>query len=397
MQCITPRRATDDGEAHVLDMASLMRRLATVTDARCPKGVRYALAPVLLLIILAKLSGEDRPSGIADWITGRERLLREALHLSWERMPHHNTYRRILAEGVAPDELDRLVHDHLCSLPGVGHSVVVAIDGKTMRGTMDAAHPRGTHLLAAYLPDEGIVLLQVATGDKENEISVAPDLVRCLDLRGKVVTGDAMHTQRALSIHILQAGGDYLWVAKENQPRLQADIAAVFSAEDRTVLGGRVANDLRGCRTVEKGHGRQERREITVSSVLQGYTAWPGLEQVFKLERCRVHTRGGREEREVVYGLTSLSAAAAGPEQLLHLARTHWGIENGLHRRRDVTFAEDATRLTCGHAGHVMAALNNLVIGVLRHAGETNIAAARRWWDAHFLLALTPSPAGLLE
>lgn len=397
MQCITPQGMMGDGEAHVVDMASLMRRLATVTDARCPKGVRYALAPVLLLIILAKLCGEDRPSGIADWIASRERVLREALHLSWTRMPQHNTYRRILAAGVAPDELDRLVRDHLCSLPGVGQSIVVAIDGKTVRGTIDAAHPRGTHLLAAYLPDEGIVLLQVATDDKENEISVAPELVRCLDLRGKVVTGDAMHTQRALSIQILDAGGDYLWIAKENQPRLQADIAQVFSADDRTVLGGRVPRDLRTCRTVEKGHGRQECREITVSSALQGYSAWPGLEQVFKLERCRVHTRDGREEREVVYGLTSLRAAAAGPEQLLRLARTHWGIENGLHRRRDVTFGEDATRLTCGHAGHAMAALNNLVIGVLRHAGATNIAAARRWWDANFIRVLTPSPACPLE
>ena len=287
-----------------------------------------------------------------------------------------------------PGELDAAVGTFFREQPGVGRSVLVSIDGKTVRGTIAAPATRSEHLLAAYLPLEGIVLMQVAAGEKENEISVAPQLLRCLDLRGKVVAGDAMHTQRALSVQILEAGGAYLWQAKDNQPTLRADIETLFTADDRTVAGGHVVRDLGTARTVEKGHGRQETRTLTASADLKGYSNWPGLEQVFRLERHRRTGTSGQEEREVVYGLTSLPPAQASAAQLLALARAYWGIENGLHHQRDVTFHEDATRLTRGHAGRVMATLNNLVIDLLRRAGHTNLAAARRRCDADLQLSL---------
>ncbi len=225
-------------EATVFDLASLLTRLQSLSDRRCPKGLRYPLGPVLLLIILAKLAGADKPQAIADWISARGHLLRQALGLPWRRMPHHNTYRRILAQAVSPEELDRTVGEYLGSLPGVGRSVLIAIDGKTVRGTIAAANPQGEHLLGAYLPAEGVVLMQVRAGERENEIVVAPQLLRCLDLRGKVVAADAMHTQRALSVQILEAGGDYLWLAKDNQPTLREEIEDLFKADRRTVEGG---------------------------------------------------------------------------------------------------------------------------------------------------------------
>jgi hypothetical protein len=157
----------------VFDLASLLARLQTLSDRRCPKGLRYALAPVLLLIILAKLAGEDKPQAIADWIGVRGLLLHQLLGLPWRRMPHHNTYRRILAEAVSPEELDRSFGEYLRSLPGVGQSVLIAIDGKTVRGTIDTTNPRGEHLLGAYLPEEGVVLMQVSASHKDNEITVA--------------------------------------------------------------------------------------------------------------------------------------------------------------------------------------------------------------------------------
>lgn len=387
------RVASKEEEGYAIDLESLQRRLATVTDRRCPKGLRYPLPSVLLLVVLAKLSGEDTPSGIASWIKNRSRSLRAALHLPWARMPHHNTYRRIFAQVIQPEQLDQVVGEHLRSLPGVGKSLLIALDGKTVRGTIDPTHPRGEHLLAAYLPDEGIVLLQLTTGAKENEISVAPKLVAQLDLRGKVVAGDAMQTQRDLSIQILQAGGDYLWIAKDNQPALHAQIAELFTADQSTVLGGQIPTDFQTCRQTSKGHGRQDTRQITVSGMLKGYSDWPGLEQVFQLERWRKDLRSGKIAHEVVYGLTSLSRRKASARHVLSLTRTYWGIENGLHYRRDVTFREDRTRLTGGHAGHVVAALNNLVIGLLKHAGASNLAEARRWCDANLLSALTPLPA----
>lgn len=380
-----------------LDLRAVLRRLAAISDTRCPKGVRYPLAPLLLLMVLAKLAGEDRPSGIADWVQHRGAVLRDALQVRWGRMPHHNTYRRVLAEAVPPGELERLIGEHLRDLPGAGESVLIALDGKTVRGTIADAADRGAHLLAAYLPEEGIVLEQRPVDRKENEIVAAPALLAGLDLRGKVVAADAMHTQRRLSSQILAAGGDYLWVAKENQPALRADIELVFTADTRTVLGGHVPQDFQTARTAEKGHGRRETRTITVSSELAGSSDWPGLAQVFRLERQRVTTKTGTTQREIVYGLTSLSRAEATPQRLLALSRAYWGIENGLHRRRDVTFHEDATRLTLGNAGRIMASLNNLAIGLLRHTGERNIAAARRWCDANLARLLAPLHACSLE
>lgn len=372
------QQSTSELELVQFDPQGLLERLRQLRDRRGRRGKRYELAPLLLCIVFAKLSGEDKPSGIADWVSNRAKELIDALHLDWSKTPHHNTLRRIIAFVVEPEELDRVVAEHLASLPGVGTSRLIAFDGKTVRGTISEANPRGEHLLAAYLPQEGIVLGQVAVASKENEIVEAPKLLGQLDLRGKVVMGDAMQTQRAPSKQVKQAGGDFIWLVKENQPTVLEEIAELFAPQTPTVLGNLVPNDFVSYEQSDKGHGRRERRRITLSSELKGYTKWPYLEQVFRVERWRTDIKTGKSETEVVYGLTSLSPRAASAKDLLGLVREYWGIENGLHHRRDVTFHEDRTRQTRGHAGHVMATLNNLAIGLLRHAGFNNIATARR-------------------
>lgn len=375
---LLPSVAIERPGALLFDVGSLAQQLQTLTDSRRRRGIRYSLPLVVLLVVLAKLGGEDRPSGIADWVRLRRTRLAAAFHLARSAMPHHNTFRRILADVVSPIELDNRVQEFFRRLPEVGHSILVAMDGKTVRGTIASGRPRGEHLLCAYLPEEGIVLFQVAAGEKENEITAAPTLLQTLDLRGKVVMGDAMQTQRALSVQILAAHGDYLWIAKDNQPTLRSDIAQVFAPAEPTPEGGRFPPEGESIRVVSKGHGRRETRTITVSSLLKGYSDWPGLEQVFKLDRQRIIGATGKVTTETVYGLTSLSRAQASPRTLLSFTRTYWGIENGLHHRRDVTFTEDATRLTQGSAGRVLATINNLVIGILRYSGFTNIAQARR-------------------
>lgn len=367
--------------AAVFDLAGLLVGLGELTDRRGARGRRYALAPLLLLMVLAKLAGEDTPSGIADWVALRASVLSAALRLTWSRMPHHNTFRRVVALVLEPDELDRAVSLHLirlASLQGIRLSRLIAFDGKTPRGTISDANPQGEHLLCAYLPQEGIVLGQIAVEGKENEIVAAPLLLESIDLRDKIVIGDAMHSQRELSKQIRKSGGDFIWLIKANQPQVLEDLEQHFAAPTPTVLGNYLPDDFRVFEQREKGHGRKERRRITVSSELKGYTNWPELEQVFRLERERVDLRSGEVEREVVYGLTSLSRKRASAGPLLGLVRAYWGIENGLHYRRDVTFREDRTRMTLGDAGHVLASLNNLVIGLLRLAGFTNLAHARR-------------------
>jgi len=367
-----------NSEMLVFDVDSLGERFRTLTDKRHRRGIRYRLDLLLVLLVLAKLGGADHPSAIGDWVSSRSKALRAALHLPLPRLPHANTFRRIMEEVVSAQELETTLSAFVRTLPGVGRSVLIAIDGKTVRGTIGEEHPHGEHLLCAYLPQEGVVLVQVAAGVKDNEISVAPTLLHALDLRGKVVMGDAMHTQRAASIQIRDAGGDYIWLAKDNQPTLHADIATFFAPTPPTVLGGKVPTDFQTARTVDKGHGRLNRRHITVSSELVGYTDWPGLAQVFQIERERVETKTGRITHETVCGLTSLTRAQASPERLLDLIRSYWGIENGLHYRRDVTFHEDRTRMTVGNTGRIMAIVNNLVITLLRLTGATNLAHARR-------------------
>jgi predicted transposase YbfD/YdcC len=368
----------------LFDPVGLLERLERLGDRRGERGRRYELAPVLLAIVFAKLAGEDTPSGIADWVADRASELRTALHVEWGRMPHPNTVRRILTYGVEPEELDRVVSEHLSSLPEVGTSRLIAFDGKTVRGTRSATNPHGDHLLAAYLPAEGIVLGQVAVGHKENEISEAPTLLGQLNLQNKIVMGDALHAQREISGQITAAGGDFIWLIKANQPLALEEITELFAPETPTVDGALLPNDFRRSEQPAKGHGRRERRQITVSSALKGYTAWPALEQVFRLERWRTNLQTGLSQTEVVYGLTSLSRPAASARTLSDLVRAYWGIENGLHHTRDVTFHEDRLRQTQGQAGHVTASLNNLVIGLLRHAGFTNLARARRVCNSLF-------------
>jgi Transposase DDE domain len=152
------------------------------------------------------------------------------------------------------------------------------LDGKSVRGTITAEDPFGLHLLAAYLPGEGVVLMQmVVEKDKENEIVVAPKLLICLDLRNKVVVADAMHTQRSLSIQIKEAGGDYMWIVKDNQPMTRQAIEQLFAPETPVPGLGCPPMDFQQARTVNKPHGRLEEWTITVSSLLKDYLDWPGV------------------------------------------------------------------------------------------------------------------------
>ena len=246
---------------------------------------------------------------------------------------------------------------------------------------------RGVHLLAAYVPEQGVVLAQMQVDEKSNEITYAPKLLATLDLRGVLVSGDAMFDQRALSLQIVEADGDYLWTVKDNQETLKEDIEVLFEPHRPLAGTSALPNDFRESKTVEKGHGRREKRTIIVSSLLAGYSTWPHLAQVFKLEHQRTDALG-RSKTEVRYGVTSLPARLADPTRLLNLTRRHWGIENGLHYRRDVTLHEDHSQTRTGHAPHMLAILNNTVLGILALQGVTNVAEARREFAYQFDKAL---------
>jgi predicted transposase YbfD/YdcC len=372
----------------VFDVGSLYAHLQGLKDSRKARGIRYSLVTILVMKVMAKLCGEDTPSGMADWVKYRAEQFIDVLKLKRKCMPHHSTYRRIEAEVVDPEELEQLVSNVLAGRKFFGKQVLVCMDGKVLRGTLDEVQ-NGIYLLAAYLPGEGVVLMEVAIEGKGCEIPGAAKLLKLVDLREKVVMGDALHTQRAVSIQIVEAGGDYIWFAKGNQPQLEEDIRLWFGPEPDPIVGqGQVQKDFEVVKETSKGHGRLEERTLTVSSQLNDFLDWPYVQQVFQLERRFVSTQTGEVQEQVVYGLTSLSREKITPGNLLKKIRAYWGIENGLHYRRDVTLQEDRTRMTQGNAGRIMACLNNLVIGlVLTKTSYTSIPPARRFFDAYPLLA----------
>ena len=376
------------------EKGSVYDRFCKLTDLRGVNGKRYELGAVLTIVVMAKLCGEDKPMGIAEWAKHRQEELVKLFSVNWSRMPHHNTYRRILAHKVYEQEVAGLVGEYnQCG----EHGEVYALDGKARRGMRKKEEEGQEYGLSIYDVQQGKVLSQVEVGRKENEIVKAPNALKSVEISQKVITADAMHTQRGLATQILEAQGEYVFPVKENQPQLYKNIQALFAPESPKPGFGKIQTDFLTAQKVDKGHGRIELRKITTSEMLNTYSGWPGLAQVYRLERQFQWRRNGHSYRtsyEVEFGITSLTRTQASPEHLLRIRRAHWGIETGLHYRRDFTLKEDATRMTVGNTGKIMASINNLVLALIRQAGFHNAAQARRWFAAHlskaFALLTTP-------
>jgi len=339
---------------------------------------------ILVGMFLAKLCGEDKPSGIAEWVALRGKWIGQVLGLKRKSMPSHHTYRRTLADNVDAQEFEALARDHQQQHGKAGYQVVIALDGKILRGTIDLASNDGLCLLAVFLPGEGITLAQIAIPDKQSEVSAAPTLLSWVDLRNKVVIGDALHTQRQISIQIGKAGSHYLWTVKGNHPQLLRDLQDWFDDKVPLLSGqGCPPKDFRSATLTSKGHGRLEVRTLTTSSQLNDFLDWPFLQQVFKLERTITLSKTKKTHQETIYGVTSLSAEQTSPAQLLHMLRSYWRIENSLHYPRDVTLHEDQTRFKNHVAAHNMAIINNLVLAVIAKSNFPFVPSARRFFAAH--------------
>ena len=379
MACTTP-----GGWGQEYEEGSLGATYLGLKDQRAKRGIRYALAPLLMVMTLAKLCGEDKPKAMAEWVSLRADMLKALLKLSWKRMPHASTYRRVMQRGVDVTQLAQEAGKYLSTMSPAA-SEQRSLDGKTLRGTMPTGATQGVHVLAVQEVTKNLVLAQIEVGVQENEIRAAPRLLGQVDVAGKVVSGDAMQTQRALSAQIVEHGGEYLWIVKEHQPTWRMDIETLFMSQGTPGT----PTDFRTARTRDKGHGRIEQRRLTASRALHAYLDWPYVGQVLKIERESYDGRTQHMRSEIVYGITSLPAAKAEAARLMALVRNHWSIEHGLHYRRDVTFQEDACRMQSRTAAQVLAVLNNLTIGVIRHLGWHNAAEARRFFAARIGEALS--------
>lgn len=369
-------------------VSELMQKLDHLTDSRHARGKRYDLPFLLILILLAKIAGENKPTGIAHWLKLRQQQLVTMFTRQRQAIPSLNTIRRTLANTILVEELENILRQFLHQTYGGQQSRLIAIDGKTLRGTIAKGETKGVHLLSAYLPEEGLVLRQMAVADKENEISAAPQLLQKLDLRQKIVCGDAMFTQRELSVQIASQGGDFIWFVKKNQPQLQMDVTQFFVPPRKAKGWQTPPLPQTSVQRTEKTHGRLEQRRLTLMADKTEFIAWPHLKQVFKLERKVTHLRTKASFSETVYGVTSLAQTQATAEELLLWTRQYWGIENGLHYRRDKTLEEDGTRMSDKNEAQIMATLNNFMIGLACKLGFRNMALAQRIFNAQLNMAL---------
>ncbi len=346
----------------------LLEALARVPDPRDPRGRRYPLVPVLAIAVCATLAGARSYAAIAEWAAGAPPRLRARLGLPGT-VPDLVTIWRVLT-AVDPAALDRAagawVSAQLAGRRPPGERVVLAVDGKTVRGAR-AAGGSAPHLLACLDHGTGVVLAQSAVGSKTNEITMFTAVLdQAGELAGVLVTADALHAQREHADWLHERGAHYLVTVKGNQPGL---LRQLRSLPWKGVPQGHVQQG--------RAHGRIERRIVKVVTVTAGL-AFPHAAQAIQVTR-RTRRPGSRKWRtETSYAITSLQASQAHPDQLAQWIRGHWKIENQLHWVRDVTFGEDASTARTGTGPHVMAALRNLVISILRLAGHASIASALR-------------------
>jgi predicted transposase YbfD/YdcC len=252
--------------------------------------------------------------------------------------------------------------------------VALAGDGKVLRGSQKKGCELA-HLLSVVVHELGITLSHEAVAAKSNEIPALPQLLGRLILHGRVLTVDALHTQRELAQVLRKQRAHYVMIAKKNQPELLASIEREFDPADPELVA---EQDRETWGSTDYAHGRREQRCLTLVSVTEFQVDWPGVEQVFRLERRTIRQRGGPPIQEVVYGLTSLRREQGGAQRLLQLNRGHWTIENRVHWVRDREFGEDASQTATGAIARVLAAVRTTVLTILRVNGKKSIAAARR-------------------
>lgn len=213
-------------------------------------------------------------------------------------MPHAVTYRRILGHAIDVEEVEHVLGSFFKGCQAKAKQL--AMDGKTLRGTIEAGQTRGVHWLAVYGVQAGVVLNPVNGLSKENEISAAPKVLNGVALSGKVVTGDAMFTQRDLSSPIVEAGGHYLWRVKDNQPTLRADSERLFGPEKVPLGSAPLRTDFQSVTTTTQGQGRLETHTLTTRALLNATSDWPSLGQVFQVVRDVRHLKSGLTSHEVM-------------------------------------------------------------------------------------------------
>lgn len=372
---------------------SLLSILSDIDDPRNDKGKRHPLPSILALLIIGFLCGLKGYTPIATWAR-RQKKLTDKLGFTHDTTPCAATFHNILKR-IDVDELEKAFTkwisqyvercDDLASIFDA-----VAIDGKTMRASEKggAAKPMALSVVSHEL---GVTLTQIGVSSKTNEIPGSTEILKNFDVSGKVITADALLTQKTFCREVIERGGDYVLTVKRNQRNLFDAIKELFQAVPDTtseeIIHPILKEPIYAHRTDEKSHGRLETRRIKASESLNAYLEWPGVEQVLQFRYTSKNLKSGEKTDSVYYGMTSLSHEEASAEHLLAIKRGHWSIENKSHYLRDTQLGEDASPVRCGDIPQVMAAFRNTALSVLRLSGITRVTEEIAFLASRPLLA----------
>lgn len=383
-------RVTDEE----MTTASILEYFADVPDPRIERSRLHPLASVLVLSLCAVVCGADSFVAIEHFGNAREAWLRTFLDLP-NGIPSHDTIGRIFAM-LNPKALEQAFRDWAAAIASLSKGEVVAIDGKTLRRSFHKAGSGAfVHMVSAWAAGNRMVLGQVKTDEKSNEITAIPRLLELLQLRGCLVTIDAMGCQKDIAKTIVDANADYMLAVKGNQPTLEAAIVGVF---EEALRDPHFANAANHHTTEDKGHGRTDVRSCWTMNLDAAecglpFDQWPELKGIVLIETQR--TVAGKTSTERRHYITSRSKLPA--KSALTAARSHWGIENQLHWVLDVAFREDDCRVRAGNAGENFAVLRHIAINLLRAVqgglkgkklGVKNKRLLAGWHDGYLLRVL---------
>ena len=367
--------------------ATILDHFTDLDDPRVERTRRHKLVDIIAIAICATICGAD--SWVHTEIFGRSKL---AWFQSFLELPHgipsHDTFGDVFAR-LDPVQLQDCFISWTQAIAQLLPGEVVAVDGKTARRSYDQAGKKGAiHMVSAWATQQSLTLGQVKTDEKSNEITAIPQLLEMLELHGCIVTIDAMGCQREIAQRITQSGADYVLAVKENQGQLHESIQDLFEGAEAFGFDG-VPYDH--AQTVDKGHGRVERRECWVIAdpdcldYLDPHGQWPQLKAAVRVVGHRQTHEGGITQPR--YYISSLAASA---EQLMAAIRSHWTIENSPHWTLDVTFRKDQSRVRKDHGPQNINTLRQIGHNLLKSETTLKVGIQGKrlnaGWNEDYLL-----------
>ena len=376
-------------KVHRFSVDDVIAHFSELEDPRSPINRQHPLASVVVIALMAVLAGAGGPTAIARWAKTKREFLGNVLPLP-AGIPGKDVFRRVLML-LKPEMFQACFCNWLQALRAKVAATsdadrpVFAVDGKTARRSHDRSNGLGAlHAVSIWASDFGLTLGQVACAEKSNEITAIPELLRLVDIKGAIITIDAMGTQKAIAEQIVAQGADYVLALKGNQETLHQ---AVIDYMDKQIATDFANVTTRRLLTEEKGHGRDEVRtyvQMPVPPDLADLELWKGLKTIGMVVSARL--RDGKETIETRYYISSL---ALGVKRFAHAVRGHWGIENSCHWSLDFTFREDESRIREKNLRENFAWLNRFLLSLLKqHPGRDSIVMRRRacGWDENFML-----------